>query len=254
MPEQQQTRVRSLRVKSGIYAKEARLEEEFIPVPKPQAEERDASRHFTPSATATLTDCSVKPGAIRWIRLDNLLRNVAVVGAIVLVVIAVRNTEGTPTQSVFAALQSSMNMEWDESLGKLSFVSNLLPGSVQGVWNEAENIQVLAPSNGELVHAWSPEEPYIELQGIVRDVRAAANGEIMSIAHGLDEEVIVRIRHDDSTETLYGNLAACHMDVGDYVFAGDIIGTVLDGSPLAFELRKDGRSIDPKGKLHSLDD
>jgi septal ring factor EnvC (AmiA/AmiB activator) len=44
------------------------------------------------------------------------------------------------------------------------------------------------------------------------------------------------------------------MDVGDYVFQGDIIASGLEGKPLAFELRVDGRSIDPKGKLQSLTD
>ena len=107
------------------------------------------------------------------------------------------------------------------------------------------------PRNGVVVHAWTREEPYIELKGTVTDVRAAANGEVMSVAHGLEEEVILRIRHEGNTETLYGNLAACYVDVGDYVFEGDIVATVLEGKPLAFELRKDGRSIDPKGKLKS---
>lgn len=249
MPEAAQTRVRNLRVKSGIHAHRN-------PGPGaaggPEATPPEQSPpRFTPSDTAILTDCSVKPGAIRWISLDNLLRNVAVVGAIVLVIIAARNQQGTPTQSVFAALQSGMNMEWDESLGKLSFVSNLLPESVLGVWSQQENIAVLAPSNGVVVHAWTREEPYIELKGTVTDVRAAANGEVMSVAHGLEEEVILRIRHEGNTETLYGNLAASYVDVGDYVFEGDIVATVLEGKPLAFELRKDGRSIDPKGKLKS---
>ncbi len=240
MPYQEPTRVRNLRVKTGL---------EWPPSGSPNQASRP---RFTPSDTATLTDCSVKPrGGIRWIQLDNLLRNVAVAGALLLVIVAVRNLEGTPTQSVFAALQSNMNMEWDESLGKLSFVSNLLPNSVQGVWNEQETVTVLAPMGGDVVHAWSQAEPYLELQGTVTDVRAAANGEIMSIAHGLDEEVIVRLRHDDNTETLYGNLAACYMDVGDYVFEGDIIAVVQQGKPLAFELRRDGRSIDPQGKLKS---
>ncbi len=188
----------------------------------------------------------------RFLQLDQLLRNVAVVGVLLLVIVAVRNVDHPEAQSVFSALQASTSMEWDESLGKLSFVSNLLPESVQSVWKEQESISVMAPCHGEIVHAWSQAEPYLEMASGVADVRAVANGEIMSIAHGLDEEVIVRIRHEDQLESVYGNLAACYMDIGDYVFQGDIIATALEGKPLAFELRKDGRSIDPKGKLHSL--
>lgn len=187
----------------------------------------------------------------RMLVFDKLLRNVAVTGALLLTILAVRNAGLPQSQSVFSALQDGMNMEWDESLGKLSFVTNLLPDSIQAVWNESEAITVLAPANGQIVHAWSQEEPYLELKGVVSDVRAVANGEIMSIAHGLDDELIVRLRHDDRTESVYGNLVACYMDVGAYVYEGDLIARVLDGKPLAFELRRDGRSIDPEGKLKS---
>ncbi len=266
MPTEQQTQVRHMRVKTGIEPMETARPQDPAkdrPAkgnPKARKEARQASAKPAkpePAAgsTAVLTKIE-KPafGMGRFLAVDRLLRNIAVVGALLLVVVAVRNTGTTPTQSVFAALQSNVNVEWDESLGKLSFVSNLIPSSVQAVWNEQDTASVLAPSSGEVVHAWSEAEPYLELKSGVADVRAAANGEIMSIAHGLDEELIVRLRHDDNTETLYGNLAACYMDVGDYVFAGDIIATVLNGKPLAFELRKDGRSIDPKGKLKSLHD
>lgn len=240
MPNPDATHVRSLRVKTGREA-------------GPSAPQ-DLRPRFIQTPTAILTDCSDKKPRAWGIQMDRLLRNVAVAGALLLVIVAIRNTGATPTQSVFSALQSGLNMEWDESLGKLSFVSNLIPQSVQSVFGQRQSIAVLAPNNGEIVHAWSQAEPYIEMAGSVSDVRAAANGEIMSIAHGLEEEIILRIRHENNTETLYGNLATCFMEVGDYVFEGDIVGVVLDDKPLAFELRQDGRSIDPKGKLKSLED
>ena len=96
------------------------------------------------------------------------------------------------------------------------------------------------------------QEPYLELSCNTTDVRAAADGEIMSIAHGMDEERIVRIRHEGGLETLYGNLASCAHEVGDRVYAGDAFATVLEGAPLAFELRRDGRSIDPTGLMLPL--
>ena len=86
----------------------------------------------------------------------------------------------------------------------------------------------------------------------LRDVRASADGEVMSIAHGMEEERIVRIRHDDRTETLYGNLKNCHVQEGDQLCAGDVFAELMEGKPLAFELRVDGRSIDPNGKLKEL--
>ena len=171
---------------------------------------------------------------------------------LLLVAVAVKNAELPQSQSVFSALEDSLNTEWDESVGKLSFVDSLLPAEVQQVWRQEESVTVFEPVQGNVVHAWSRQEPYLELSCNTTDVRAAADGEIMSIAHGMDEERIVRIRHEGGLETLYGNLASCAHEVGDRVYAGDAFATVLEGAPLAFELRRDGRSIDPTGLMLPL--
>lgn len=186
------------------------------------------------------------------LRTDKLLRNLAVVGAMLLTVVAVKNAGLPQSQSVFSAITQSAGMEWDESLGKLSFVDGLLPDGIQAVWSRKEQLTVFAPVAGDTVHAWTVQEPYIELASAVSDVRAVADGEVMSIAHGLGEERIVRVRHDDETESLYGNLSACLAEVGDRVYAGDVIASLMEGKPLAFELRKDGRSINPDRLLRPL--
>ncbi|NLO86866.1 MAG: M23 family metallopeptidase [Clostridiales bacterium] len=185
----------------------------------------------------------------RLLQTDKLIRNFAVVGGLLLTLVAIKNTGQPQAQSVFSAIQESAGMEWDESLGKLSFVGGFLPEGVQEVWSETESISVLAPIVGETVHAWSEQEPYVEYMSTVSDVRAVADGEVMSIAHGLDEEQIIRVRHVNDTESIYGNLSSCYLEVGDTVYAGDIIASVLPDKPLAFEYRKDGRSINPDGLL-----
>lgn len=197
-----------------------------------------------------LTELPPKQGFGSWLlRTDKLIRNLAVVGGLVLTVVAVKNASVPQAQSVFSAIQASAGMEWDESLGKLSFVGGFLPEGLQAVWSEKHDITVFAPVKGETVHAWSAQEPYVTFMSEVLDVRAVADGEVMSIAHGLDEERIVRVRHDDETESVYGNLETCYAEVGDRVYAGDVFAKVLSGQPLAFELRKDGRSINPDGLL-----
>lgn len=190
----------------------------------------------------------------RILRADRMLRDLAVVGALFLTVLAVRNAQTPESQSVFSALKESANMHWDETLGQLSFVSNWLPESVQAVWNGTDSLTVLAPITGQTVHAWSEKEPYVEWMSEISDVRCVADGEVMSIAHGLEEERILRIRHDDDTESIYGNLAECFASEGDRVTAGQIIARVLENQPLAFELRRDGRSINPKGRLLPLEE
>ena len=208
----------------------------------------------TPHSKAELTELPPRQGwGKRLLRADKLVRNLAVVGAMLLTVVAVKNAGSPNAQSVFSALQASTDMEWDESLGKLSFVGGILPEGIQAVWSEREAISVFEPVSGETMHAWSQSEPYMAFMSQVRDVRAVADGEVMSVAHGLEEERILRVRHDDATESIYGNLLTCYAQEGDRVYAGDVIATTIEGKPLVFELRRDGRSIDPEGLLQPLE-
>ncbi len=185
----------------------------------------------------------------RLLKADKLVRNFAVAGAMLLTVVAVKNASVPQAQSVFGAISQSAGMEWDESLGKLSFVGGVLPEGIQAVWSRKEDVAVFEPIAGQTLHAWSQDEPYVTFQSNLSDVRAVADGEVMSIAHGMDEERIIRVRHDDETESIYGNLETCYAQEGDRVYAGDVIATTLSGKPLVFELRKDGRSIDPEGLM-----
>ncbi|MBE5794131.1 MAG: M23 family metallopeptidase [Clostridiales bacterium] len=176
---------------------------------------------------------------------ENLTRNFAVVGCLALMVLAINHSGREENISVFSALKSEMTATWDNDIGKLSFVSELLPPEIREVWNPSPAANVMAPVSGQVVHAWSLQEPYLEFQCSMTDVCSSGAGEVMSIAHGLNEERIIRIRHTDGSETLYGNLKECFVDVGSIVNGGDIIGSLLPGYPLAFELRVDGRSVDP---------
>lgn len=179
---------------------------------------------------------------------DQLARNVAVLAAIVLVLTALaRANEGTPAKAVFSALQDSVSMEWDESLGKLTFVDNLLPEAVREVWSEREAVSLCLPLQGELVSAFSHSKPYIEILSASDEVHAALSGEMMAVAHGPDEELIVRVRHDNGMESIYGNLRQCFFSEGDQINEGDVIGQTVDGGALSFELRRAGIPIDPTG-------
>ena len=189
-----------------------------------------------------------------FLQFDSLVRNLAVVGGLVLVMLAVRNSGVPQAQSVFSAIQDSAGIQWDESVGKLSFVSSILPEEIRDVWKETPIQSVFAPVSGDIVHAWSQEEPYLLIDGNSDDVRAADNGEVMSIAHGMDEERILRLRHADGSESLYGNLERCCVDVGTQVSAGDIIGTLVDQKPLAFEVRVNGRSVDVTYSLEPFEE
>ena len=176
---------------------------------------------------------------------ERLTRNVAVAAAILLCAVAVRNAALPQAKDVFTAIQDSVTMDLDETLGKLTFVSSLLPESALVFWNSNETVQVTAPVHGDIIHAFNEDEPYIALLGVSIDVRVAAEGEVMNVAHGDGEERVVRVRHEDGLETLYGNLIECFVSEGDQVYAGDIIGETAQKQPVFFEVRRNGRSVDP---------
>lgn len=204
-----------------------------------------------PDTSATLTELPQRQRGIRALfQPEQLSRNLALVGCLALVILAARSLGQAENVSVFSALQSELTASWDQDVGKLSFVSDLLPPEIRAVWNQSPAITVMAPVRGQTVHAWSVQEPYLEVATTLTDVRAAADGEVMSIAHGLNEERIIRVRHQDSTETLYGNLQSCFVEIGDTVRSGDVIASLLPGKPLVFELRMDGRSVDPSSCMN----
>jgi len=88
-------------------------------------------------------------------------------------------------------------------------------------------------------------------------VRAAAAGIVAAAGRQADGAVVVRIRHDDGSETTYGHLGPdLAVREGDRVVAGQAIGTVgltgrTTGPHLHFELVVDGRPIDPAPWLAS---
>lgn len=226
---EEQTRVNQIQV---------RQQRKWIQPPMPQEDAYQTS--------AELTELPARPkGLKRLLQPENLSRNLALVGCLALVVLALQQTGSEKSVSVFSALQDEMTATWDQDVGKLSFVSDLLPAEIQAVWNPVAGISVQAPVNGPVVHTWSVQEPYLEMSASVTDVRSAGEGEVMSIAHGLDEERIIRIRHIDGSEALYGNLQTVHVEVGSVVQSGEIIASLLPDKPLAFELRVNGQSVDP---------
>lgn len=211
-------------------------------------------QQMAPSTSAQWSELPQRPkGWKAFFAPENLTSNLALLGCLALVVLALHSTgENQESVSVFSALKSGLTATWEEDIGKLSFVSEMLPPEIREVWNPAQTVTVAAPVRGDTVHAWSQAEPYLEIATNVTDIRAAAGGEIMSIAHGLGEERILRLRHLDGSESLYGNLAACYVEVGDTVESGQVIASLMPDAPLAFELRIDGRSVDPSGYMKGL--
>ena len=86
-------------------------------------------------------------------------------------------------------------------------------------------------------------------------VKAAASG-IVTVAGTLrGYGNVVYIKHFDGTETRYAHLSAIQTNVGAQVEQGQIIGKVGNtgastGPHLHFEVRKNGKAVDPRGFLN----
>lgn len=87
-------------------------------------------------------------------------------------------------------------------------------------------------------------------------VAAAAAGEVVHAGDASTYGNLVTIRHADGFETRYAHLSSVSVKVGDHVDAGSPIGNVgttgySTGPHLHFELRHDGKPMDPAPLLPS---
>lgn len=177
---------------------------------------------------------------------ESLLKNLAVAAALVLCVVTLR-TGAIPSLSdaTDAVLTAATDQSLlDDQLGKLSFVSSLFPEAVL-VFGESNADFAMPVSGGVVVHAWSEAEPYMSWRTNQSQVTSASDGEVIGVYHGNGDERLVQVVGNDGVACLYGNLAEIAVKTGDWVSAGDILGEVMAGEDLVFEVRQDGISVDP---------
>ena len=133
--------------------------------------------------------------------------------------------------------------EYDETLGRLQFVSNILPQSAMVfLAGGNETAEVVEPTNAEIVHVWSEAEPWLEF-ACSGDVVSCQDGEVMTVVRNRKDEYTVRVLHSSGYESIYSGLTSVNLKECDAVSAGQIVGTA--GGNAAFELRRDGLSVQP---------
>ena len=135
--------------------------------------------------------------------------------------------------------------EYDETLGRLQFVSHILPESAMVFLtgnDETEICSAVLPTETTLLHTWSPDEPWMEYEGN-GEVSCCMAGEVMNTVKNRRDEYTVRILHADGYESIYSGLNTVSVQEGEAVASGAPIGTMAGMT--AFELRKDGLSVMP---------
>lgn len=174
-----------------------------------------------------------------------LSRNLAISALMLLTIVSVRNAHLPGGQTLLTAVQSLTEGGWDETLGKISFVGNFLPESVSVFLEGAPSASLALPCSGKMVHAYNAGEPYLAYESDDGQVYCVSDGDVMSLGHGVNEELILRVRQDDGLEALYYNLKDTPFSEGDRLTRGQAVGALLVGSQAILEIRKNGRSIDP---------
>lgn len=134
--------------------------------------------------------------------------------------------------------------EYDDTLGRLQFVSNILPESAMVFLNSTDGTDeaLVLPTSAEIAHTWSQQEPWLEYS-CSGDISSCRDGEVMTIVQNRSDEYTVRILHDDGYESVYSGLDSVSIEENNWVTAGQTIGTAAGFA--AFELRKDGLSVLP---------
>lgn len=180
---------------------------------------------------------------------ERLIRNSAVACALLLTLMAVRNLD-TPwsnriTQSIRSAV--SMRVDWDETIGRLSFVRALIPDTALVFLNMSDQDALKAPAEGTLRHAFSEDQPYLEYACEAgAPVRAAQAGTVSAVGCGAGGDYIVLMQHEQG-ESVYGYLASAQVEVGQQLEQGAEVGR--SSERLYFEWREEGKSVDPRERL-----
>ncbi len=185
---------------------------------------------------------------------EKLLRNTAVACALLLTVMALKNVDQPWSRQAAEGIRQAMTMrvDWDETLGRLSFVRAIVPDTALVFLNMGENTDLIVPVNGEISHQFSEQQPWLEYRCTSEEaVCAAAEGTVTAAGQGAGGDWIVLIESSGGMETVYGYLAKVYVKVGDAVEAGQQIGLTAQKSDsrLYFELREDGQSVDPTARL-----
>lgn len=227
---------------TGVSPLRRRSASAVLPTEKTQADKSQAAaaREADPSEEMWQTVPARRP-------VRELMKNLAVSAALVLCAVTLRagaipSLQG-PVDAVLTALTGDDLL--NDRLGKLSFVSAMFPESVLVFGGESEGLIALPVMGGSLTHAWSRAEPYTTWTAEDSQVCAAISGEVTGVYHGMEEELLVQIRADGGLCCVHGNLAQASVQTGDWVVRGQPIGTLMEGKPLAFEVRQNGVSIDP---------
>lgn len=177
--------------------------------------------------------------------LMKLNRDVAFLMLLMVCLASIHNQQLPNGQTVLTAVQQTVDGQWEEDLGKITFVNSLMPESLSVFFAQPVQAALSHPCFGQMVHRWSDTSPYLSFLPESQNALCTADGEVMSISHASDDSLALRIRHDNGLESIYYHLEEVFCREGDIVKCGDTVAKIVSGENLILDVRKDGLSINP---------
>lgn len=178
---------------------------------------------------------------------ERLLRNSAVACALLLALLAAKNIDAPWSRAAVAGVERALTMriDLDESLGRLSFVRELMPESVLVFFDVSSQNDFAKPVEGTLVQSYGEERPWIEFECEPgAQVVAAKDGTVVAVTQLSGGGWGVMIDHGDGLETVSAYLKNPTVKSGQVVVRGDVLAESEAGR-LYFEARRNGEIFDP---------
>ncbi|GEM_PF-3771952 len=175
----------------------------------------------------------------------SMLRNLAVCIIAVLAIYGIKMIDSPITNSITASVKQAISYELniDQTLGKLQFV-NEATTSTQTFSGVPE---MNYPITGEVKTSFADSNSTgITLLGVKgATVTAAAGGTVAIVGEDSTLGKYVQIKHTDAIYSSYYGLTSITVKKGDTVTSTQKIG-VLNSTELLFEVKNNGRPVDPK--------
>ena len=181
---------------------------------------------------------------------ERLMRNTSIACALILAVMAMRAIDTPFTNRITSTLSNALStdLNLDESVGKLSFVENLMPDSALVFFHMGGKSAALAPVAGSVSHEWTEAQPWMEyLAENGADVVSLIDGTVSAASPSSAGDWTLLITRNDGSQLVYAFLASCKVKVGQSVSRGDVVGSAGtdEGARLYVEYRVDSEPVNP---------
>ena len=180
---------------------------------------------------------------------ERLLRNSVIACALLLAVLTLGNIRQPWAEKASQGIERALTMriDLDRSIGGLSFVREIMPESAMVFFSVASAQEAQRPVSGDVTHPWTDAQPWLMLSCAENEAVLAVKAGTVSAVSPLSRGGYgLLIDHGGGCESVYANLAAVSVAMGDEVASGQPVA-VGGGQDIYFEWRRDGEPADPGG-------